>query len=658
MALVLKDRVKETTTTTGTGTLTLLGAATGYQSFTAIGDGNTCYYAIATTGSAQWEVGIGTYTASGTTLSRDTILDSSTGGGAIDLAAGTKEVFVTYPSEKAVFEDASGDVVQNQFTSMNVTGTATINVGTFTTITGAGSGITSINASNISSGTLANDRTTAATANGASTIVARDASGNFTANVITANGSALTALNATAITTGTLDNARTSASSSNGASTIVARDGSGNFTANVITANGSALTALNATAITTGTLDNARTSAASANGASTIVARDGSGNFSANTITANVTGSISGSAASLTNAQNFQISGGVTAANVSFNGTAAVNLNVTAINASVINAGTIPNANTTATASNGASTIVARDTNGSFSANVGTFITLSGAGGAITALNASNINAGTIPNANTTASSSNGASTIVARDGSGNFTANVITANGSALTALNASNITSGVLDVSDGGTGQTSLTANNVILGNGASAVQFVAPGTTGNILTSNGTSWVSQAAGGGFTSGTLMLFQQTSAPTGWTKQTTHDNKALRVVSGSASSGGSVGFTTAFASQAVSGSIAVSGGSVGSYTLATADIPSHSHIQGLGNDGGITGRYGNVTGLSNVRIDYDGSNISGTQAVNTSSTGGGGGHSHSFTTPTAAFTGTAINLAVSYVDLIIASKD
>jgi hypothetical protein len=183
-------------------------------------------------------------------------------------------------------------------------------------------------------------------------------------------------------------------------------------------------------------------------------------------------------------------------------------------------------------------------------------------------------------------------------------------------------------------------------------------APGTVGNVLQSNGTIWTSAANPPAFTSGTLMLFQQTSAPTGWTKQTTHDNKALRVVSGSASSGGSVGFTTAFASQAVSGSIAVSGGSVGSYTLASADIPSHSHIQGLGNDGGITGRYGNVTGLSSVRIDYDGSNIVGTQAVNTSSTGGGGSHTHSFTTPTASFTGTAINLAVSYVDLIIASKD
>lgn len=125
----------------------------------------------------------------------------------------------------------------------------------------------------------------------------------------------------------------------------------------------------NASNITSGTLANARTTASSSNGASTIVARDASGNFSANTITANVTGNVSGSAATLSTPRNFQISGGATAANVAFDGSAAVNLNVTAINASVINSGTIPNANTTASSSNGASTIVARDASGNFSAN-------------------------------------------------------------------------------------------------------------------------------------------------------------------------------------------------------------------------------------------------------------------------------------------------
>ena len=105
MALVIKDRVKETSTTTGTGTLTLAGAATGFQSFAAIGDGNTTYYTIV--GGTQWEVGIGTYTSSGTTLSRDTVLSSSTGA-KIDLAAGTKDVFVTYPSERAITGGGGG----------------------------------------------------------------------------------------------------------------------------------------------------------------------------------------------------------------------------------------------------------------------------------------------------------------------------------------------------------------------------------------------------------------------------------------------------------------------------------------------------------------------------------------------------------------------
>jgi hypothetical protein len=105
MALVIKDRVKETTTTIGTGTLTLAGAANGYQSFAAIGNGNTTYYTIV--GGSQWEVGIGTYTSSGTTLSRDTVLSSSTGS-KINLAAGTKDVFVTYPSERAITGGGGG----------------------------------------------------------------------------------------------------------------------------------------------------------------------------------------------------------------------------------------------------------------------------------------------------------------------------------------------------------------------------------------------------------------------------------------------------------------------------------------------------------------------------------------------------------------------
>jgi len=109
MALVLADRVKETTTTTGTGTVTLAGASTGFQSFAVIGDANTTYYTIAGQTSNEWEVGIGTYTASGTTLARTTVLSNSsaTQPSALSFSAGTKDVFVTYPSSRSIYADGA-----------------------------------------------------------------------------------------------------------------------------------------------------------------------------------------------------------------------------------------------------------------------------------------------------------------------------------------------------------------------------------------------------------------------------------------------------------------------------------------------------------------------------------------------------------------------
>jgi len=117
MALVIADRVKETTTVT-TGTATLLGAVTGFQSFAVIGDTNTTYYCIAGQGTNEWEVGVGTYASSGTTLARTTVLSNSsaTQPSALSFSAGTKDVFVTYPSEYSAYTGGGQGIQLNNTT--------------------------------------------------------------------------------------------------------------------------------------------------------------------------------------------------------------------------------------------------------------------------------------------------------------------------------------------------------------------------------------------------------------------------------------------------------------------------------------------------------------------------------------------------------------
>ena len=135
MAFVLADRVRDTTTTTGTGAVTLSGTpTTGYQSFgTAIGNGNNTYYCIAGQSTSEWEVGIGTYTSFGTSLSRDTVLASSNSGSLVTFSVGTKDVFVTYPAEKSVNYDTSGNVINTG--SLSFTGTGKTITGDFTNAT-------------------------------------------------------------------------------------------------------------------------------------------------------------------------------------------------------------------------------------------------------------------------------------------------------------------------------------------------------------------------------------------------------------------------------------------------------------------------------------------------------------------------------------------
>jgi len=144
---------------------------------------------------------------------------------------------------------------------------------------------------------------------------------------------------------------------------------------------------------------------------------------------------------------------------------------------------------------------------------------------------------------------------------------------------------------------------------------------------------------------SGSNVLFQQTTAPTGWTKVTTYTNHAVRIVAGTASTGGSVAFTSAFTSQSVTGTN--SGGAVTATTLSTAQLASHSH------------QYNLYTGYNPVGPSlYQFACLSTGPSSQPSTCGSGGGasHTHGFTQPT--FTGTAINLAVQYVDIIIATKN
>jgi len=149
MALIVKDRVRETSTTSGTGTLTLLGAPAGFQSFAVIGNGNTTYYAIVDASTGSWEVGSGTYTLSGTTLNRTSVLDSSNAGALVNFSAAVKDVFCTYPAEQAVTQsglllDIGTDPNQiplNQFLgTMAYQDSIAVNIGggTLTNVTSSG----------------------------------------------------------------------------------------------------------------------------------------------------------------------------------------------------------------------------------------------------------------------------------------------------------------------------------------------------------------------------------------------------------------------------------------------------------------------------------------------------------------------------------------
>jgi hypothetical protein len=228
------------------------------------------------------------------------------------------------------------------------------------------------------------------------------------------------------------------------------------------------------------------------------------------------------------------------------------------------------------------------------------------------------------------------------------------------------------MLKLANGGTGADTAAGARTAFGLGALAI-LGAVGTAQITDASVTTAKIADAAvtaaklasGLSFPAGTRLLFQQTAAPTGWTKVTTHDNKALRVVSGSVGSGGTVNFTTAFANRTVSGTSGstTAGGTVGNTTLTESQIPSHRHLAA---NNSVTTDTLDATDTIAVQGNYGGDNnyilAGSTTAANrgqTSLTGGGAAHTHTFTGTghTHSFSA-GLDLAVEYVDVIIAEKN
>jgi hypothetical protein len=608
MALILKDRVKETTAVTSTGTATLLGAVAGYQSFSAIGTGNTCYYTIAGQTGSEWEVGIGTYT-SPDQLARTTVLSSSNGGSLVNFSAGTKDVFVVQPAGKAVYTDASNII--------NTSGNAATTV-TFTQVN-----TTNLVASTVTltAGTISTNAANATDITNKTYVDGLFSTGiTYHAPVRVESPTALTVTynNGTAGVGATLTNAGAQAALVIDGITMVVADRVLIYTQTDQTQNG----VYTVTNIGSGSTNWVLTRATDADtygvgnpnklgqGDAFFVTSGNTGageTYICNTVGTITFGTTNITFVQISSAQVYSAGTGLNLTNLSFNisntavtaaqygndgavGQFTVNAqgqltnaaNVS-INASSISVGTLANARTTANSANGASTIVARDSNGSFAANVvtgttGSFTNISGNAAGLTDINASNITSGTISNARTTGNTSNSASTLVLRDVSGNFGSNVISASsfsgdGTAITAINASNISSGTIANARTSAASANGAATIVLRDSSGS---FSAGDITANSISGNGVSLTGINASN-ITSGTIANARTTAA--------TANGASTIVLRGSSGefAAGTITGTFSGDGSAVSAINAsnISSGTVGTARLASGTANSSTYLRG-----------------------------------------------------------------------------
>jgi hypothetical protein len=605
MALVLADRVKDTTTTTGTGSVTLSGSPpAGFQSFgAAIGNGNTTYYTIS--GGSEFEVGIGTYNSTGVVLNRDTVLSSSNGGSLVNFSAGTKDVFVTYPAEKSVNEDATGNVnisiTGNAATATRATnlaagaagsipyqtaanttafvatasgvfvGGTTPSFSTTPTLTGTNFtgipnaalsnsavtvgataislGATSLTLAGLTSVTLTQDPTLAlqaATKQYVDTVASTGIHYHQPVRVESPTNLNATYNNGTAGVGATLTNAGTQVALVIDGVTLSVADRVLIYTQTTQTQNGIYVV----TSVGSGSTNWVLTRSSDANTyvnaspnglseGSTVFVQEGATGagetYVCNTVGTITFGTTNITFAQISSAQIYSAGTGLTLTGTQFSLTSpvatslggtglttfgAANRAIFSSGTTTLTAGTLPHeaGGTGFTSYTDGQLLIGKTSDGSLAKatlTAGTAISVSNGSGTISITNTApdqivSLTAGgtttitgAYPNFNIT-SADQFVGTVTSVGGTGTVSGITLTGTvtstgnltlGGTLSVDLASATVTGTLPVGNGGTGATTFSTGAVLVGNGTSAVSSVSPGTASNVLTSNGSAWVSQA-------------------------------------------------------------------------------------------------------------------------------------------------------------------